>query len=179
MSSPRALLHSALFIGSLYDKVLRQRSMQAETLLSPSVSVASGQSVQGVVDRIVRGLSKRSELAAPASGSFGPAIFATHALCVQIGAGSLPTHRSSRCVIHFPRRRLGLAEFFSRRWLDHAVRSLLRCVLFLLLGLNSLWAVDPSRHISQYAHTACRILDGIFSGRPTVISHTPVGHHWI
>src|SRR5713226_3116418 len=78
--------------------------------------------------------------------------------------------RSRRCVIHFPRRRLGFPEFFGRRWVDRAVRSLLRCVLFLLLGLNSLWAVDPSRHISQYAHTAWRIQDGVFSGRPTVIS---------
>jgi hypothetical protein len=104
--------------------------MQAETLLSPAFSVAGEQSVQGVIDRILRRLSKQPELASPASGSFGPAIFATDALYVQIGAGSLPTHRSPRCLIHFPRRRLGFAEFFSRRWLDHAVRTLLRCKVF-------------------------------------------------
>lgn len=78
--------------------------MQAETLLSLAVSVASEQSVQGVLDRIVRGLSKQPELALRASGSFGPAIFAMPALCVQIGGGSLPTHPSPQCVIHFPRR---------------------------------------------------------------------------
>jgi len=118
-------------------------------------------------------------LLSPASGSFGPVIFATQALYVQIGAGSLRAHRSPRCVIHVPRRRLGFAEFFSRRWRDYVVRSLLRSVLFLLLGLNPLWAVDPSRHISQYGHTAWRIQDGVFSGTPHAITQTTDGYLWI
>jgi PAS domain S-box-containing protein len=118
-------------------------------------------------------------LLSPASGSFGPVIFATQPLYVQIGAASLRAHRSSRRVIHFPRRRLGFAEFFSRRWRDYAVRSLLRSALFLLLGLNSLWAVDPSRHISQYRHTAWRIQDGVFSGTPHAITQTTDGYLWI
>jgi hypothetical protein len=78
--------------------------MQAETLLSLPVSVAGEQSVQGVLDRIVRGLSKQPELALRASGSFGPAIFAMRALCVQIGAGSLPTHRSPRGCHSVPKK---------------------------------------------------------------------------
>jgi ligand-binding sensor domain-containing protein len=45
--------------------------------------------------------------------------------------------------------------------------------------VTSVWAVDPSRHISQYAHTAWRIQDGVFSGSPNAISQTTDGYLWI
>ena len=44
---------------------------------------------------------------------------------------------------------------------------------------NSLWAVDPGTHISQYAHTAWRIQDGFFSGAPNAITQTADGYLWI
>ncbi len=54
-------------------------------------------------------------------------------------------------------------------------------VFFLLcfLAVSSAWAVDPSRHISQYAHTAWRIRDGVFSGAPRAITQTTDGYLWI
>jgi ligand-binding sensor domain-containing protein len=48
-----------------------------------------------------------------------------------------------------------------------------------LFAVNSAWAVDPTRHISQYAHTAWRIQDGVFSGAPNAISQTTDGYMWI
>jgi ligand-binding sensor domain-containing protein/signal transduction histidine kinase len=57
-----------------------------------------------------------------------------------------------------------------------------RRVFFLLLVLfaeSSVWAVDPSRHISQYAHTAWRVQDGVFSGTPNAITQTQDGYLWI
>jgi ligand-binding sensor domain-containing protein len=56
-----------------------------------------------------------------------------------------------------------------------------RRVFFLLLVLfaeSSVWAVDPSRHISQYAHTAWRVQDGVFSGTPNAITQTQDGYLW-
>src|SRR5271163_302735 len=40
-------------------------------------------------------------------------------------------------------------------------------------------ALNPSRQISQYAHTAWRTEDGVFSGRPSVIAQTKDGYLWI
>jgi signal transduction histidine kinase/ligand-binding sensor domain-containing protein len=40
-------------------------------------------------------------------------------------------------------------------------------------------AVDPSRQISQYGHTAWRVQDGVFSGSPYAITQTADGYLWI
>jgi ligand-binding sensor domain-containing protein len=40
-------------------------------------------------------------------------------------------------------------------------------------------ALDPSRRISQYAHSAWRTQDGVFSGSPIVITQTTDGYLWI
>jgi len=53
-----------------------------------------------------------------------------------------------------------------------------RFLLFFYLS-TSLWAVDPGRHISQYAHKAWRIQDGVFSGAPSAITQTADGYLWI
>jgi signal transduction histidine kinase/ligand-binding sensor domain-containing protein len=55
---------------------------------------------------------------------------------------------------------------------------LLLCLL-LFPALNSLWAVDPSKHISQYAHTSWRRQEGIFNGTPSSITQTTDGYMWI
>jgi len=55
-------------------------------------------------------------------------------------------------------------------------------VLWLLLSIfvsNSASAVDPNNHISQYAHTAWRLQDGIFDGTPRVLAQTADGYLWI
>jgi len=52
-------------------------------------------------------------------------------------------------------------------------------LLLLFCFATSLWAVDPGRYISQYAHTAWRIQDGVFSGTPNAIVQTRDGYVWI
>lgn len=44
---------------------------------------------------------------------------------------------------------------------------------------NSAWGLDPNNHISQYAHTAWRIQDGMFNGTPHAIAQTADGYLWI
>lgn len=46
-------------------------------------------------------------------------------------------------------------------------------------GLRSASSGDPSRRISQYAHTAWRIRDGAFAGAPSAITQTTDGYVWI
>ena len=53
------------------------------------------------------------------------------------------------------------------------------CLLLFLFAVSSVWAVDPTRHISQYAHTAWRIQDGVFRGAPNAITQTTDGYLWI
>src|SRR6201996_1055274 len=48
-----------------------------------------------------------------------------------------------------------------------------------LLACPSANAVDPSRRISQYAHTAWRVRDGVFPGVPSAITQTADGYVWI
>jgi signal transduction histidine kinase/ligand-binding sensor domain-containing protein len=55
------------------------------------------------------------------------------------------------------------------------LRSLAICLL-LLTPATSILAVDPNKHISQYAHTAWRIQDGIFTGAPNAITQTTDGY---
>ncbi len=43
----------------------------------------------------------------------------------------------------------------------------------------SAWAVDPSKRITQYAHAAWRMQDGVFNSVPVAIAQTPDGYIWI
>jgi signal transduction histidine kinase/ligand-binding sensor domain-containing protein len=45
--------------------------------------------------------------------------------------------------------------------------------------VHSAWAVDPNRHISQYAHSSWLVLDGVISGIPRVFAQTGDGYLWI
>lgn len=47
------------------------------------------------------------------------------------------------------------------------------------LAVPSASALDPERRISQYAHTAWRVRDGIFAGAPIAITQTTDGYIWI
>jgi signal transduction histidine kinase/ligand-binding sensor domain-containing protein len=53
------------------------------------------------------------------------------------------------------------------------------CLLLFLFAVNWVWAVDPSRHISQYGHTAWRIQDGVLSGTAVAVTQTTDGYLWI
>jgi signal transduction histidine kinase/ligand-binding sensor domain-containing protein len=54
-----------------------------------------------------------------------------------------------------------------------------RFCLYAVLLCAPAVALDPSRQISQYAHTAWRIQDGVFSGTPHAITQTTDGYLWI
>jgi len=58
-------------------------------------------------------------------------------------------------------------------------RSLPLCLLLFFLTGSRVWALDPSRHISQYAHTAWRVQDGLIKGGPWVITQTTDGYLWV
>jgi len=52
------------------------------------------------------------------------------------------------------------------------------CLLLFLFAVNSAWAVDPHRLISQYGHTAWRSQDG-FVSHPATITQTTDGYIWL
>src|ERR1700691_5962901 len=57
-------------------------------------------------------------------------------------------------------------------------RMLLFCFVFLFFT-RPVSALDTSRQISQYGHTAWRMEDGVFAGTPNVIAQTTDGYLWI
>jgi ligand-binding sensor domain-containing protein len=71
------------------------------------------------------------------------------------------------------------ANFTSKAKALNIPRSVRIYFLFFVLAESSVWAVDPTRHISQYAHTAWRIQDGVFRGAPKAITQTTDGYLWI
>lgn len=56
---------------------------------------------------------------------------------------------------------------------------LLLFLAFRWLNPISARALDPSRYISQYAHTAWRIQDGFFNSSPIAVVQTQDGYLWI
>jgi ligand-binding sensor domain-containing protein len=59
------------------------------------------------------------------------------------------------------------------------MRRQLFVLVFVLLQPASAWAVDPTKRITQYAHTAWRMQDGTFNSTPAAIVQTPDGYIWI
>jgi PAS domain S-box-containing protein len=56
---------------------------------------------------------------------------------------------------------------------------LLFCFFLFFFTISPVAALDTSRQISQYGHTAWRIEDGVFAGTPNVITQTTDGYLWI
>jgi signal transduction histidine kinase/ligand-binding sensor domain-containing protein len=56
---------------------------------------------------------------------------------------------------------------------------LLFCFVFFFFTISPAAALDTSRQISQYGHTAWRIEDGVFAGTPNVMAQTTDGYLWI
>jgi signal transduction histidine kinase/ligand-binding sensor domain-containing protein len=54
-------------------------------------------------------------------------------------------------------------------------------ILFLTIAASPLplAALNPARHITQYAHTAWRMQDGAFNSTPSTIVQTPDGYMWV
>ena len=60
-----------------------------------------------------------------------------------------------------------------------SVRALLLLAVFLLSSVGWMAALDPSKRISQYGHTAWRIQDGYFAGQAWSIAQTTDGYLWV
>jgi signal transduction histidine kinase/streptogramin lyase len=58
-------------------------------------------------------------------------------------------------------------------------RLLLFCFVLFLLNISPVGALDTSKQISQYGHTAWRIEDGVFAGMPNAMAQTTDGYLWI
>src|SRR6202163_3672369 len=58
-------------------------------------------------------------------------------------------------------------------------RRLLFCAVLFFFTISPVGALDSSRQISQYGHTAWRIEDGDFAGAPNVMAQTTDGYLWI
>jgi signal transduction histidine kinase/ligand-binding sensor domain-containing protein len=59
------------------------------------------------------------------------------------------------------------------------LRPLSILILFSLLAFTSAFALDPSRSISQYAHSVWKSQDGLLKGVPSSIAQTTDGYLWI
>jgi signal transduction histidine kinase/ligand-binding sensor domain-containing protein len=60
-----------------------------------------------------------------------------------------------------------------------APRLLLFCFVLFFFTISPVAALDTSRQISQYGHTAWRIEDGVFAGTPNAMAQTNDGYLWI
>jgi signal transduction histidine kinase/ligand-binding sensor domain-containing protein len=59
------------------------------------------------------------------------------------------------------------------------VLSLSRVVFLLSVLAATAWAIDPSKQMTQYAHTAWRMQDGFLNGVPMAVAQTTDGYLWI
>jgi PAS domain S-box-containing protein len=57
--------------------------------------------------------------------------------------------------------------------------KVLFCLVLFLSTIGSVGALDTSKQISQYGHSAWRIEDGVFAGTPNVMAQTTDGYLWI
>src|SRR5712664_2961874 len=76
-------------------------------------------------------------------------------------------------------RQLPIVSLTSKTVKLDAPRLLLFCFVLFLLNISPVGALDTSKQISQYGHTAWRIEDGVFAGTPNVIAQTTDGYLWI
>lgn len=52
-------------------------------------------------------------------------------------------------------------------------------LLFVLVCASPAHGIDPSSHLTQYAHTSWRVQDGAFRGSPSALAQTRDGYLWI
>src|SRR6267378_4227880 len=83
-------------------------------------------------------------------------------------------------------RQVQMVGLASKTWARELVpakrgtpRLLLFCVVLFFFTLSPVDALNTSRQISQYGHTAWRVEDGVFSGAPNAIAQTTDGYLWI
>jgi PAS domain S-box-containing protein len=83
-------------------------------------------------------------------------------------------------------RQVRMVSLASKTWAREPVpaklgtpRLLLFCFVLFFFTISPVGALDTSRQISQYGHTAWRTEDGVFNGAPNAIAQTTDGYLWI
>src|SRR5271167_1564003 len=76
-------------------------------------------------------------------------------------------------------RQLPIVSLASKTVNLETPRLLLFCFVLFFITISPVAALDTSRQISQYGHTAWRIEDGVFAGAPNVMAQTTDGYLWI
>src|SRR5271167_482309 len=76
-------------------------------------------------------------------------------------------------------RQLPIVSLASKTVNLETPRLLLFCFVLFFFTISPVAALDTSRQISQYGHTAWRIEDGVFAGAPNVMAQTADGYLWI
>ena len=61
--------------------------------------------------------------------------------------------------------------------LDLGIVIIATCIL--LVCCNSVYALNPSLHITQYSHNSWKVRDGFFREAPEAIAQTPDGYLWL
>src|SRR5882724_11609685 len=72
-----------------------------------------------------------------------------------------------------------IRDRIERRMMMVGRRLMLLCVFLTILATRPAYALDPSKYISQYSHTAWRVRDGSLAARPNAIVQTTDGYLWI
>ena len=75
--------------------------------------------------------------------------------------------------------RLKAGEYVEHARVRPAKRKLCAVACIVLLAASCAFAVDPSKHITQYAHSAWRTREASFDGSPVVLMQTTDGYLWI
>jgi len=77
-------------------------------------------------------------------------------------------------------RRGELPEAFQHPAAEASILRFILRTLLLLFGLAPLlWGVDDNVRITQYAHSAWRLQDGVINGEPLAITQTTDGYMWV
>src|ERR1700733_2455506 len=90
-------------------------------------------------------------------------------------------HRLSSCEMAaegFNRepRHLLIVSLGSKTVKRDSPRLLLFCLVLFFLTISPVSALDTTKQISQYGHTAWRIEDGVFAGMPNAMAQTTDGY---
>jgi hypothetical protein len=89
---------------------------------------------------------------------------------------SYPLHSSARDYHRHPAGAAGLRVMAMETIM---LRRFLTVFVIVLSHAAPARALDPAKHIMQYAHTAWRTQDGAFNSAPWTIVQTPDGYMWI
>jgi signal transduction histidine kinase/ligand-binding sensor domain-containing protein len=97
---------------------------------------------------------------------------------LRINGSPSPCERAAE-GLHGEPRQFPTAKHASKTVKLDTPKLLLFCFVLFFFTLSPVAALDTSRQISQYGHTAWRIEEGVFAGAPNAMAQTTDGYIWI